>query len=184
MIKTRPEQVLRCPALLCPFHLLCYANLKKYVFDHHFSFPSLPSKWTVTNTQAAQLSLIKVVDEYVLGADPEQRGFFVLSQSKDTWTVHPLSFLLTNNKVHSCLNVYLYIGHDRLLKLIYNTRRTNPPKSPFFPLPTSIIPPDSAYRPLLSSFRPLLIHHARTGTSCVHWAPHNSKIARSLGKRF
>lgn len=94
------EDVLQCPALLVPFHLLCYANLKKYVFDHHFSFPTLPSKWTVIHNEQAPSSLVKTTEAYIAGAPPEQRGYFLIDLAG---TVKPLSSLTQTQNVASFL---------------------------------------------------------------------------------
>jgi len=91
MIKTKPEEVLRCPALLTPFNILCFADLKKYTFDHQLSFPTLPSKWTVSSTQPVDPVLIKAVEEYITLQKPEQRGFFVaLGSVERGWKVGTL----------------------------------------------------------------------------------------------
>jgi hypothetical protein len=98
LIKHNPEQVLRNPSLLTPFHLLSYANLKKYTFDHHFSFPSLPSKWRLTTTSDADGILVKAVEEYIALQPPEQRGFFCVSGSEETgWKVGTLENLLNKD---------------------------------------------------------------------------------------
>jgi hypothetical protein len=104
MVMKDVQGVLTCPALLVPFHLLCYANLKKYVFDHHFSFPALPSKWTFTETKIAGEHLVRKVEEYISTASAEQRGFFVITEEG---TVLPLSTLLTNKNVRCCLAAWL-----------------------------------------------------------------------------
>jgi hypothetical protein len=103
LIKEKPEEVLRCPAILCPFHLLCYANLKKYVFDHHFSFPKLSTKWDITETSQADPTLVKAVEEYILDAQAEQRGFFVVVKTKDGWSTKPLSFLASKSDDKVCM---------------------------------------------------------------------------------
>src|SRR5271155_1612359 len=90
------QGVLTCPALLVPFHLLCYANLKKYVFDHHFSFPALPSKWTLLETKVADEQTVRKVEEYISSAPAEQRGFFVITEQGK---VQPLSTLSSNRNV-------------------------------------------------------------------------------------
>ena len=90
------DTVLFCPALLVPFHLLCYANLKKYVFDHHFSFPLLPSKWSLVDLEPAKEETVRKVEEYISSATPEQRGFFVITSDGD---VHSLATLTSNLKV-------------------------------------------------------------------------------------
>ena len=91
MIKTKPEEVLRCPALLTPFNILCFADLKKYTFDHQLSFPTLPSKWTVSSTQPVDPVLIKAVEEYIALQKAEQRGFFVaLGSVESGWKVGTL----------------------------------------------------------------------------------------------
>ena len=101
LIKDKPEEVLQCPAVLCPFHLLCYANLKKYVFDHHFSFPNLSTKWNIVDTSSADESLVKAVEQYILNAEPEQRGYFVAAKTNKEWTIKPLSSLasVSNDEV-------------------------------------------------------------------------------------
>jgi Ubiquitin-like modifier-activating enzyme ATG7 N-terminus len=97
MIQTRPEDVLRCPALLTPFNLLCYANLKKYTFDHQLSFPTLPSKGTTTTaSRQVDSTLLKEVEEYIARESAEQRGFFVAYGSVEGgWKVDTLANLLS-----------------------------------------------------------------------------------------
>jgi hypothetical protein len=91
MIKMKPEEVLRCPALLTPFNILCFADLKKYTFDHQLSFPTLPSKWTVSSTQPVDPVLTKAVEEYIALQKAEQRGFFVVLGSVESgWKVGTL----------------------------------------------------------------------------------------------
>lgn len=91
LIKTKSEEILANPALLTPFHLLSYANLKKYTFDHHFSFPLLPSKWIITKTRSVDKPLIAAIEHYIAHARPSQRGFFVILNTK----VSPLATLMT-----------------------------------------------------------------------------------------
>ena len=96
MVLKEKDAVLACPALLVPFHLLCYANLKKYVFDHHFSFPALPSKWTLLESEPAYAETVRKVEEYISNAPAEQRGFFVITTEG---TVQPLSTLSSSKTV-------------------------------------------------------------------------------------
>ena len=92
MIKTKPEEVLRCPALLTPFNILCFADLKKYTFDHQLSFPTLPSKWNVASTQPVDPVLVKTIEEYITLQSAEQRGFFVaLGSVESGWKVSTLA---------------------------------------------------------------------------------------------
>jgi Ubiquitin-like modifier-activating enzyme ATG7 N-terminus len=94
LIKTRPLEVLHYPAFLVPFHILCYANLKKYVFDYHVSIPVLSTKWNILNSEKADPILIKAVEEYIALAPVEQRGFFIATGSQESeWTIYPLSKL-------------------------------------------------------------------------------------------
>jgi len=109
------ESVLSCPALLVPFHLLCYANLKKYVFDHHFSFPSLSSKWTIQETKTVDEEIVRKVEEYISNAPAEQRGFFVITEHG---TVEPLSHLSSNKKVLP-FGVFVVVNMSRLHWGIY-----------------------------------------------------------------
>jgi hypothetical protein len=90
MMSTKMDDILGCPALLTPFHCLCYANLKKYTFDHHFSFPVLPSKWGLTATRNPHSQTVEAVEKYIDDSPPDQRGFFLI-QSDDT--VRPLAAL-------------------------------------------------------------------------------------------
>lgn len=84
MIETKAEEVLQCPALLTPFNLLCYANLKKYTFDHQLSCPTLPSKWEVLSRQPVQDGLLKAVEGYIERAPAEQRGFFTVTKVSES----------------------------------------------------------------------------------------------------
>lgn len=86
--------MLRCPALLTPFNLLCYANLKKYTFDHQLSCPTLPSKWEVLSTTSVQDEILRAVEGYIERAPAEQRGFFAISKiSESEWKVDALGCL-------------------------------------------------------------------------------------------
>ena len=94
IFETKAEEVLRCPALLTPFNLLCYANLKKYTFDHQLSCPIVPSKWEVLSRTSVQGELLRAVDGYIECAPAEQRGFFVVSKiSESEWKVDELGCL-------------------------------------------------------------------------------------------
>jgi hypothetical protein len=90
----KAEEVLKCPALLTPFNLLCYANLKKYTFDHQLSCPTLPSKWQVLARETVQEHLLRAVEGYIERAPAEQRGFFTVSKASESkWKVDVLSTL-------------------------------------------------------------------------------------------
>lgn len=93
-MKTKKDDILRSPALLTPFHCLCYANLKKYTFDHHFSFPVLPSKWAISAIRQADPQTLKLVDKYIATSPPEQRGFFIITPND---RILPLQLLPTIN---------------------------------------------------------------------------------------
>jgi Ubiquitin-like modifier-activating enzyme ATG7 N-terminus len=94
LIDNNPEEVLRDPAALCPFHVLSYANLKKYVFDYHVSLPALPSKWKILKSNEADETLVEAVENYIAIAPPAQRGFFIAKRSTENkWAVYPLSQL-------------------------------------------------------------------------------------------
>lgn len=80
MFETRAEEALACPALLTPFNLLCYANLKKYTFDHQLSCPTLPSKWEVLSREGVSEAVLRRVEEFIGRAPAEQRGFFTVSR--------------------------------------------------------------------------------------------------------
>jgi hypothetical protein len=99
---------MRNPALLTPFHLLCYANLKKYTFDHHFSFPALASKWTVSRVHGCDENLLKAVEEYIATIPPLQRGFFCASGTQETgWKVGTLENILSKDFTESSATVIL-----------------------------------------------------------------------------
>jgi len=92
--------VLQCPSLLTPFNLLCYADLKKYTFDHQLSFPALPSKWAVSSTLQVDPALVKAAEEYIALQPAEQRGFFVASGTVEAgWKVGTLSNI-TSKEFH------------------------------------------------------------------------------------
>src|SRR5436190_22070127 len=119
MIKTRPEEVLHCPALLTPFNLLCFADLKKYTFDHQLSFPTLPSKWTISSIEPIDPALLKAVEEYITTQSAEQRGFFVTFGSAETgWKIGTLSSLTSPQfrPIESVRSSYclLILGYHRL----------------------------------------------------------------------
>jgi hypothetical protein len=100
MLRNQRDEVLCCPAKLVPFHLLCYANLKKYVFDHHFSFPVLSTKWTITGFGTHSKFIDQAAKQYILNAPLEQRGFFIfITNHKDGPVMKPLSFLLEENSI-------------------------------------------------------------------------------------
>ena len=102
-MRSKPEEVLRCPAKLVPFHLLCYANLKKYVFDHHFSFPVFSTKWNVLRNTEAGVDLDQAAKKYIENAPVEQRGLFVFGQHRADPTkiaIEPLSFLLAKESLN------------------------------------------------------------------------------------
>ena len=72
------------------------------MFDHHFGFPSLPSKWTLVDTKAVNEEMVKKVEEYISGAVAEQRGFFVITSAM---TVEPLAKLPSTPNVPSLFGV-------------------------------------------------------------------------------
>jgi hypothetical protein len=134
-IKTKPGEVLTCPALLTPFHLLAYANLKKYTFDHHFSFPALPSKWTINTTRPVDTALTTAIETYISKAPPSQRGFFVVTGNQ----VSPLSSLLSCDPKSPVLPLYrlLRSGSHWILEFLPHFRRRTPSESPDLSLTTS-----------------------------------------------
>lgn len=107
MIQTKPEEVLQCPSLLTPFNLLCYADLKKYTFDHQLSFPTLPSKWTVSSSLEVDPVLVKATEEYIALQSAEQRGFFVASGSVEGgWKVGIFSNITSEDFHKPASNVH------------------------------------------------------------------------------
>jgi hypothetical protein len=134
-MRTGLEEILACPALLTPFHLLSYANLKKYTFDHHFSFPVLPSKWIITNTRPVDKSQIAAIESYIAHAPPPQRGFFVIIDTK----ISPLSALLTCDPKMPVLSLLsrLILGPYRILELLHYNRECASAESPNLPLSPS-----------------------------------------------
>ena len=98
MLKNQRDEVIRCPAKLVPFHLLCYANLKKYVFDHHFSFPVLSTKWNIVHINSSPHHMLdQTAKDYILASAVEQRGFFFFAQHPSSlmFVVEPLSIILS-----------------------------------------------------------------------------------------
>jgi hypothetical protein len=132
MIKTKPGEVLNCPALLTPFHLLAYANLKKYTFDHHFSFPVLPSKWTINTTQPVSATLTTAIEKYISEAPPSQRGFFVITGNE----ISPLSSLLSSDPKTPVLPLYRLLRPDshRIFEFLPHFRRRTSSESPHLSL--------------------------------------------------
>ena len=101
MMRTKKDDVLLSPALLAPFHCVCYANLKKYTFDHHFSFPVLPSKWNMSSSEPPDPETLEAVEKYIATATPDQRGFFLIRSDN---TVHPLAALLESPQDPVCFS--------------------------------------------------------------------------------
>jgi Ubiquitin-like modifier-activating enzyme ATG7 N-terminus len=145
-------EVLSNPSYLTPFHCLCYANLKKYTFDHHFSFPVLSSKWNVSKTEPADVPLTRAVQAYISNASLAQRGFFIITGKRD---VQPLAYLLEyppSEDVHPCFASVLTLVYYRILELVFDSAGTVSTKSLILSLPpfasprlfcytSSILPP-------------------------------------------
>lgn len=77
-----------CPSLLCSFHAIFFADLKRYRFTYHFAFPSIHSvpAWEVLNdasdassrlSDTETPSLIDAVQTWKYSVDCRQHGFFL-----------------------------------------------------------------------------------------------------------
>src|SRR5271156_1570959 len=96
MTTKNPQEILQNPALLVPFYISCYANLKKYEFQYHFSFPSLRVNWQVESRisdPSVINKLVKATQDYMEKEPPEQRGFFVIVDPDNRCEVKRLEFL-------------------------------------------------------------------------------------------
>ena len=147
MVVKERDAVLTCPALLVPFHLLCYANLKKYVFDHHFSFPALPSKWSLLQSKLADDETVQKVEKYISTAPAEQRGFFVITAEG---TVRPLSTLSSHKTVFLLFVGLVNVGYAGIyIKLFLPTNGIPAATKPPHVSPSTLPPPQPSTSPLL-----------------------------------
>jgi ubiquitin-like modifier-activating enzyme ATG7 len=87
-----------CPSLLCSFSAICYADLKKYRFTYHFTYPALVSEpaWKVytkddspealsTKLDSKETTtLVDAVQTWRYSVDARQHGFFLAKRLRKT----------------------------------------------------------------------------------------------------
>ncbi|WPH05060.1 Hypothetical protein R9X50_00795900 [Acrodontium crateriforme] len=85
-----------CPSLLCSFSAICYANLKKYTFNYHFTYPCVHSdpQWKLVSPtdkvedgikklgQKETEDLVDSVQTWRYSVDTRQHGFFLAKRIK------------------------------------------------------------------------------------------------------